>query len=388
MHIVLLSWLAVNELGVSSSELGWVQAAGLFPSVFLILLAGALADRYDPARVLFTAQMLLFCSYFILGVLLFAGQLNLSLLVIYALSVGVGNALSQPVREKLISNIKLHTVQKRISLLSITQFSMQSVGIAMAALSDTIGLVFVVAIQASLALVSAVTTITLSKAKDEKKVAFVNTFFDVREGFGLIKTSVPLKQLLVLIAFNGYMHMGVFLVLLPILAAHNYGFTAAQFGSLQLVFVVGMISAHLGLLKQSTLEYPGQGALFSLLYTALIGFALMKHPTTWGFYALIYCWGLVAGNSAGRCRLVLQALAPKGMKGRAISIYQAVLFGAAPIGALVTGYVIKYMSTDEILSFMSISSVSLFFFFLVSRSLWSVKQIDVPVERKEIDGDE
>ncbi len=202
----------------------------------------------------------------------------------------------------------------------------------------------------------------------------LTTFESVRQGVRLVINRSPLKQLMFLIAFNGYMHMGVYLVTVPYVATQVYGFSSTQFGLLQLMFVLGMIAAHIGLYVKKTIPYPGQGALFTLLYTAVIGFALSKQPTVTGFYGLIFCWGLVAGNSAGRCRLVLQALSEAELKGRLISIYQFMLFGCAPLGAILTGYLVTFMETEWIFTFMSVSSVALFIGFILSKSLWAVQQ--------------
>ncbi len=377
IHVVLLAWLSVSQLNLSAASLGWVQAAGLVPNLFFMLIAGAWADRKNPAMLLASAFALHAICFFILAILIHSQLLTFPLLVSYAVLVGIGNAFCQPVREKLMTEIERHSMQKRVSLVSITQFSLQSLGIVFASSSDTIGVFHVVLIQGVVATLAVIVTLTLVQKNHQATKPTTNIVRDIKRGLKLVQSSQPLKQLMVLIAFNGYMHMGVFIVLLPIIATKVYSFNSAQYGSLQLVFVLGMITAHFSLLRQKIIEYPGQGALFSLLYTAVIGFALSKFPTVFGLYALIFCWGLVAGNSSGRSRLVLQALVDRDMKGRAISIYQLMLFGAAPFGALVTGYILHYLEIQDILEFMSLSSIGLFALFLLSRSLWSVKQESV-----------
>lgn len=376
IHIVMSAWIAVSVLNLSSLSIGWVQAAGLIPNIFLMLLAGAWADRRDPAKVLALALSLHSVCFFSLAVLIKTDALSLHGLLLYSLFVGVGNAFCQPAREKLVSEIDRHSIQARVSLLSITQFSLQSAGIVLAGLADSIGIFEIVLLQGVASLVSLGVALTLcNKTNIPQEDCTSSSILDeIKAAVQLVRSNLALKQLMLLIAFNGYMHMGVFIVLLPIMATKIYHFSSVQYGSLQLLFVVGMITAHFSLLKKDTIEFPGHGALFCLLYTAVIGFALSKFPTEFGFYALVFCWGLVAGNSAGRCRLVLQALVEKDMKGRAISMYQMCLFGAAPFGALVTGVVIDYLSIQEILDFMSVSSIALFAVFLFSRSLWSVKQ--------------
>ncbi len=365
----------MQELHLSSWQWGFVQGAALLPNLILMLVAGAWADRYDPAKVLAFAQSVLSCAYLGLMLALEAQLGQFSLLLVYAAVVGAGHAFIQPVREKLISELPSTSLQQRVSLLSITQFAMQGLGIGVAALSEVVGISFVMAVQAAISFLSALVFWSLTRTRAVEKEDRQSTLEDIRDALNTVFSSPGLKQLMALIAFNGYMHMGVFLVLIPVVATRVYEQSASEYAGLQALFVLGMVISHIFLLRQKTVEFPGQGALFSLLYTALVGFGMAKGPTPFGFYSLVFIWGLVAGNSAGRCRLVAQSLVEPALRGRIMSVYQLLLFGAAPIGALVTGFVLNVLSVNVIFMVMSVSSIGLFCVFLFSRTLWSVKQI-------------
>lgn len=376
----------MQELQLSSLEWGMVQGAALLPNLLLMLIAGAWADRFDPAKILAAAQGLLTLSYVGLLLVMQSGHGNFVILMIYAAAVGAGNAFLQPVREKFVADMPSIPLQKRVSLLSITQFVLQSVGIGVAALSDSIGVSFVIVIQAAVSGFSALVFFSLVSSRRSVEVKRGSTFSDI---VGFIKTvskSPGLRQLMALIAFNGYMHMGVFLVLIPVVATRVYHHSAAEYAGLQALFVLGMVVSHTFLLRQKTVEFPGQGALFSLLYTAMVGFGLAKGPTPVGFYMLVFVWGLVAGNSAGRCRLVAQSLAGPEMRGRVMSVYQLMLFGAAPIGAMVTGVLVDMISVKTIFMVMSVSSICLFVVFMMTRTLWSVRQVSETMpENSDVD---
>lgn len=372
IHIVLLAWLAVGVLHLSPVNMGVIQAVSLLPNLVFMLVAGALADRFDPAKVIANALALHVCAYFALAFLLFTDQLNFFYLAAYGAAVGTGNAFVQPVREKLLSSIETQPLQKRLSMASIVQFSFQSAGIVFASSAEWIGYAVIASVQGVIAATSLLTVLTIKK-ESVLKAHGISIKTDMVAGLNHVLRSQPLSQLMVLIGFNGYMHLGVYLVVLPLMAKTVYGFGAAEYGSLQLTFVLGMIAAHLNIVRQENIQMPGQGALFSLLYTAVIGFALAKIPTVPGFYFMIFCWGFVAGNSAGRCRLVLQPLVEEAVKGRVMSIYQFVLFGFAPLGALATGFFVKYLSIQQIFYFMSLSSVGIFLLFFVFGKLWQVE---------------
>lgn len=373
IHLVAMAWLALTVLDLNSLHWGVVQAAALLPNLLFMLYAGALADRVEPARIMAFAQGALTLGYGALALLIFLDALSLPFLLLYAVTVGASNAFLQPAREKLVALVESNTLQQRISMLSITQFSFQGAGMLAVAISHFIAIQWVISVQCILSLIASVMFWGLIQSGGSKVGPPKKPLVEMLAAIQFVSKSKTLVQLMALVAFNGYMHMGVFLVLVPIIATQTYQHSSAEYASLQLLFLLGMITAHVALYRQKTVEFPGQGALFSLLYTALVGFGLSKGPTPFGFYALIFFWGVVAGNSAGRCRLVLQTMVEPEFKGRAMAVYQLCLFGVAPVGAMVTGFVMNFMKVQDIFLFMSGSSVVLFLLFMMTRSIWSVK---------------
>lgn len=373
VHLVAMAWLALTMLHLSSLKWGFIQAAALLPNLLFMLYAGALADRVDPARILAFAQGALSISYGALACALFVDALSFPFLIAYALVVGASNAFLQPAREKLIALVQSNTLQQRISMLSIAQFSFQGLGMLVVAISHFIAIQWVIAVQCVLSIVASIMFLGLVDRVEVERGQIKKPLDEMMAAIRFVAESKTLRQLMALVAFNGYMHMGVFVVLVPIIATKTYQHSSAEYASLQLLFLLGMITAHVALYRQKMVEFPGQGALFSLLYTAMVGFGLSKGPTPLGFYALIFFWGVVAGNSAGRCRLVLQTMVEPEFKGRAMAVYQLCLFGVAPIGAMATGLVMNFMSIAEIFLFMSVSSVVLFMIFMMTRSIWSVR---------------
>ena len=381
IHLVLLSWIAVGVLNVSGAELGWIQGAALLPNLFFLLIAGVWCDRFKSERVMALALVLNGCAYLMLALIIYLQWLSYEYLIVYGVLVGIGNAFIQPSREKLLSTMNTYHVQKRISIASILQFSLQSLGILFASSSDILGFELIVFAQGICSFISALLVYPFypfssenrsqtNEFKRDKKSLMVELLIGIKK----VRASKGLQQLMILIGFNGYMHLGVYVVVMPLLAKNSYGFSAAEYGGLQLTFLLGMVAAHFQLIYKDTIEYPGQGALFSLLYTAIIGYALMKQPTLYGLFFIVFSWGYVAGNSAGRCRLVAQALTSDSLKGRIMSIYQFVLFGFASLGALVTGFFVSLLKLEQLFYVMSISSIAMFVFFIFTRSLWNVKQ--------------
>lgn len=374
VHLVLLSWLSVGVLDLPASLVGWVQAAALIPSLFSIALAGVLADKYNPARLMVCVQVVLAITFTLFALLLYSNNLSFVFLLVYGAVVGACNGLVQPVREKLLMQLDAIVLQRRISSASAVQFTCQGAGVLLVTLSVYFDVALLLLLQASLTIAAAIFYMQLSVGGGETTHQPVDSIW--QQPLILLRQNSGLRQLLCLAAFNGYMHLGVFVVVLPILARDVYSLDSQAYAFLQFTFVIGMIVANIRLLRMETIRYPGQGALFSLLYTAVVGFALSRQPTLVGLYLLVAVWGWVAGNSAGLSRIVLQSLVAFEMKGRVMALYQFILFGMAPLGALVAGYALHWLSLATVFIVMSVSSAVLFVVYLFSKTLWSVEQAD------------
>ncbi|WGO96789.1 MFS transporter [Saccharophagus degradans] len=373
IHLVLLSWLSVGVLHLSSAYVGWVQAAALIPSLFSIVLAGVLADRHNPAVLMVAVQLTLAITFTVFALLLHADKLTFAFLLVYGALVGSCNGLVQPVREKLLMQLDTVVLQRKISSASAVQFSCQGAGVLLVTLSVYFDMALLLGLQALLSVVAAIFYSSLARAKAKPRPPENSVW---REPLILLRQNVGLRQLLCLAAFNGYMHLGVFVVVLPILARDVYALNSQAYAFLQFTFVVGMILANIRLLYTEKIRFPGQGALFSLLYTGVVGVALSRQPTLVGLYLLVGVWGWVAGNSAGLSRIVLQSLVAFSMKGRVMALYQFILFGMAPLGALAAGYALHWFSLPTVFIVMSVSSALLFVLFLFSKTLWAVEQAE------------
>ena len=73
IQIILLPWLVVDQLSLSSIWVGWVQAAVLIPNLLLLLLGGVSADRGNGTRLLVPLLLINMCVHGVLAYLLFSG---------------------------------------------------------------------------------------------------------------------------------------------------------------------------------------------------------------------------------------------------------------------------------------------------------------------------
>ena len=376
VQLVLVAWLAAGVLQLPASQVGWVQAALLSPALLLMLVSGALVDRYSPSRILVLANTGLLFAHGLAIVVLLNDWLNLATLAFYALCLGIANTFVQTAREKLVAQMAEGYLQRVISIALVCQFAAQGVGVALASLTDIVGPTIFVSLQALICAVALLVYRTLvqpaAPLSNPPRVHHA-----IGDGIRQAWQQVPVRHILLIVGFNGFMHLGVFIVILPLIARDVMGFGSVEYGMLQLAFIVGNVLTHFIILKRAQVRYPGQGVLFSLLYAGVIGLALSAQPTVAGLFVLVFLWGCVAGNSTNLSRVVVQTLVAATHRGRVMALYQLALLGMAPLGALFAGYVVQHTTVWLVFQVVGISSIALFFLSLLSRGLWGMRAEDI-----------
>lgn len=374
VQLVLVAWLAAGVLQLPAQQIGWVQAAALLPNLLLLLMAGALVDRSHPSRVLLLANLGLAGTHLTGALLLYLGHLNLMFLLVYAMVLAVGNTFVQTAREKVVAQLAGQRLQKTISIAGFCQFGAQGVGIALASMTDWVGPELLLLVQAGACLLALFGYRALRNdyAAGTDGATYAS-WEAIHSGLRRAWQLRPVRYMVLVVGFNGFMHLGVFIVILPLIARDVMGFSSFEYGMLQLTFIAGTVLLHAVMMHRPPVQYPGQGVMFSVLYAGLISFALSAQPTVFGLFSLVFLWGCVAGNSANLSRVVVQSSVEPTHRGRVMAVYQLALFGLAPLGALFAGYMAQHTNLWLVFKVVGWSSVGLFALSLFSRALWAIK---------------
>ncbi|GAA5523757.1 hypothetical protein Maes01_00306 [Microbulbifer aestuariivivens] len=352
LQVILLPWIAVAVADLPALQLGWVQASVLLPNLVFLLFGGVLADRRDSARVAGLACLGLAACHGAL-LLYFSYRLpDLYVLLLYGVCLGVCTAFLQPARDSLVhrsvqrsegsDGSAVHSgVQHTVTWMMLAQYGGQAVGMLFASRFDQWGVETLLSIQVSALLMASALLFSLRLRSHDSRHRSRLPPGLIREGFTQAWQRPALRELIALVAFNGFVHIGVFLVVLPLLA-EDYGRGASYYATLQLAFIAGTVAASVLMLRRGQGREPGRGILMCMLYSAALLVAISLGPTPLGLLLLCGLWGVVAAASAALGRSVVQILAPEEYRSRIISIYQLALFGSAALGALTAGVVSEY----------------------------------------------
>jgi hypothetical protein len=383
IQIVVVPWLATEYLALSPFFIALVQSAVLIPNIALLVFGGVSLDKGE----LFNKfqGLLLASSVIHLLFLLLLTQQGLSLLwvLLYAFLLGAINAFVQPYKEYLAGLLATSDLQAHIAKNRICLYLGQGIGIGLASQLYPSFLILLPMIQV-FALFLVFMCLVLIKRQKGRGVVTIDinqnkekfSYSLLTSGFKFCWGSKTLRSLLTITAINGFFHMGVFIVALPILVKTIYGGDVELFSFLQGLFTAGMFLSALIIIYRKKLDGPGRRMIFSILYSGLILLGLSAGPTVTGLLFLVFLWGVVVGISATLGRSILQSSTDPEYMGRVISIYQLTLFGFAPLGALCAGIAISSLEVLMVLKLSAIMSFIAFAGTFFIRSLWDVEATD------------
>ncbi len=104
VYVVAIAW-QVYELSNRPSALAFVGVAWSLPQVLLMLLSGALADRFDRRKLMIAGDVIRCAAIAIIGALSITGRLTVPLVVGLVVVYGIGQAIFQPSFSAIVPTI-------------------------------------------------------------------------------------------------------------------------------------------------------------------------------------------------------------------------------------------------------------------------------------------
>lgn len=335
------AWLALDLSG-SGFAVGAVTFAAMGPWV-LAPIGGTLADRFDRARMLQLARMLLLGLALGLAALEFSGATTVWHLIVFAAAAGVARAFEIPAEQSLLPNtIDPESILNAITLNSMVRFGSRLIGpLAGAPLLVGGGMAWLFVLAAGLYALSIVTLFRIrvrsrGGLQDRAGGALAGMRSNLREGLVYIGRNRMVLLVITLAALHCMLTMS-FDALLTIFAQEELGGDAGTFGALLMGVGGGALAGTLALSFVSS--GPLRGALFfaagllSSLAMIMLGFA-----TT--LPLAIVATVLAGGSQAVFMALsstFIQSVVPDALRGRVLSLYTLFAAGIMSVMIFVNG---------------------------------------------------
>ncbi|MGS2724028.1 MFS transporter [Porticoccus sp. GXU_MW_L64] len=367
LQIVLYPWLVVGVLHESAERVGFAQMVAMLPALLFVLLGGALSENRHQARLLLRLYLLYLIPYGLLLWLALSGQLDYGLVVLFGFCYGAITAFVQPARESLLPKVANEQLDRAVARMGLVQFACQSVGMFSAGWLDSVGLAALIVVQMVLVVATGLLLRRSLLMEAPPLAPATRSRHAIGEGLKLAWQTIHLRHLLVAVFATGFLGLGVYLVVLPLLARELYGGGAAFFAGLQLTFTVGVVVANVLVIRGvGSRWHGGRFMVVSLLIRGGLLALLALQLPAWGLFLTIFFWGVLSGWSMVLGRTMVHDLSPKTHASRMVSVYQLSLFGAAPIGAWSCGQLVGSVGL--------LPAVALFGGMTLLAGLWMVKR--------------
>ena len=341
MQVTAQDWLVLKLSHNSPSALGFVTALQFLPVLFLTLVGGKLADRFDKRRILLITAATYALLATLMGVLVVSGVIQLWMVFCFAAAWGTVGAIDTPARQSFVSEMVGRDLLPNALSLNAAVFNGARIfgpaigGLTIAFFGTGTAFVlnaftFIGPLVALSRMVPAELHRNLAARAKAGEARIVDALRYVRQRRDL---AIPMILILVagLFAFN-------FTVTLPVLAKNVFHRGAGEFGLLSTCLAIGALGG------------------------ALAGSARSKRPSTWTVTAAAIGFGAletVLGLSPSFV-LTLLLLIPTGfamiffaqaanqrvqmgteaaIRGRVMALYVLVFMGTTPVGAPVVGWV-------------------------------------------------
>lgn len=364
MQSVAQGWV-VYQLTGSELALGTIPFIGSFPTLFLMLPAGVIADRVPKKRVLLATQTAMMLLAFTLALLAATGVLRAWHIVVLAVGTGIANSFDAPARQALA----VEMVDDRRDLMNAiamnsTMFNIARIvgpalgGITLAA----IGVAWCFALNgvSFLAVLLALLAMRLPNMPKAPRSQPVLT--QMVEGLRYVWQNIHVRTIIAVVGVSS-LTIGSYGVLFPAFAADVFHTDATGLGWLNACMGVGALGGaltvatlgnyrHKGrILTIGNLSFPVSVLLFAFsgsLAPALLGHGWLPSSlmtilevTFPPFFIMSLLmligagWGMMVQNAMANT--LVQTIIPDELRGRVMAAYALVFFASSPFGALLMG---------------------------------------------------
>jgi MFS family permease len=357
-NVVLIAY--ATRIG-GPSYAGIVGFAQLGPLLFVSLIGGSLADRFDRRKLLMIASLQQAAFAFALAWVARDPNPSQVLLVLLVFAIGMGQAIAGPTFSSVLpSLVEKKDLPGAVSLTSANMNLSRMIGAVLGAfVYAQYGVVWVFVANALtyFIIIGGVATVDIPRA--EHKAGDPTGWRRVVSGFGIARRDPIILRVLVTLTAFSFCCL-VFVVQMPEAAA-NFGLDSksAAYGWLYATFAAG---AFTGAISVGSV-FVGRD-LGRLVRIGLIGFsACLTAYSLWRTPAPAYPTAFLVGFfyflTITSLSTILQGRLDNNNRGRVMAIWIMAFGGTVPIGALVAGPLIERFGMTDVMLFGALAALAL-----------------------------
>lgn len=346
MMFIAQDWLVLSLSDNSATALGIVTALQFIPAALLTLAGGKLADRYDKRFILLVANSFWTVLALTFSLLVLIGTVQLWHIYVFALFLGIAQAIETPVRQSFVSELVGSPLLPNALSLSAATFNTARIvgpalaGVAIAAFGT--GPVFLIAAVSS---ISPLLGLARMRPGDlyRKELPPLDERADasILDGLKYVWQRPDLRLPVLLIGVIGMAGFN-FQLTLAALAKTVFDTGAAAFGLFTTALAVGALGGALaGTFRR------GRPSVYLMLVAAIVFSAaellVGLAPSFWLVILLLVPTGFFMVFFAQSANQRVQLGTEAAYRGRVMALYVLVFLGTTPVSAPVIGWVAEHL---------------------------------------------
>lgn len=340
---ILVPYILTVILLETAENIGIALSIFMLPSLFFMLFAGALADKFNKKTMLIILQIANIIPILALYLIIKFQTLNFFNFVIFMFISGTFMAFVQPTLDATLNQITQLKLKSAISLSVSLMYVMTLAGFLVASFTDIINVENILLLMIVILLIGIYFTTKIKyeqTAPTNAKRPIVN---DIILGFKHLKQSKHMLATVVLMALAGPILGGPYAVLVPIILRDFYQATAFDFSITFATFMLGGALSSAFLLRFDTGLKQGQLLILGYITGGVAMLIWYFEPPYWLFLTSQIVWGMGGAMCICSSRSIIQTFADKHFRARILSIMYLGDEGGSPIGSLLIGYTIALL---------------------------------------------
>ncbi|GAC1596934.1 MAG: MFS transporter [Candidatus Velthaea sp.] len=377
--IVAQGWLVI-KLTNSPLWLGLVAGASQAPALFVSLLGGVLADRFDRRAVILWCEGAIGAIAAVTALTIAAGHITVLLIAVLAFAAGAMMALEHPVDRAFIYDlIDGDDVEQSVALSSVEFSIARTAGPALGGIAiATVGIAAGYALQAVCVVPIVVFAVLALKrgfgthgarAKSKSKAASDGTPASLGDAVAYFRKE---RTIVLFCILTAAFTIGIspYVALLADIARNTLHLDERGYGALQAAAGVGALAGALSLSLSNETEHKGRviaGTVFAG-GTLLAIFTTLRQP--WLAGAALFAMGAVDSLMYALANTYIQERTEERFRGRANAIFTVAFLGGIPVGNVVLGALASRIGAEWTLfgSALAVAACAVAFWFVAAEA--------------------
>ncbi len=368
-----LGWLVLDGLGGDERDQGLVVFALGIPSLFLVLQAGAWADRVERRRLLIGSQLGSLVVMAALSLAIQLDRIDMPMAMVLALLAGAAGAVGQPVRQALVP--ALVDRDRLFNAIGVTALAMTASMILGPLLVQLVGdrwgfaagFWFLTALLAVGCLALVPLRVPAHASVDAGSTSL---WSGTMEAVRFVVADQRLNRLFLLLTVAGLTVNPAVMVSLQAYVKEELDRDAADAALPFALMGLGIAISSIVIMRLGDLPRKGMWFQRAMLVGSTMTFLMGQTDAYWQLLPLTFVMGLAGGAYINMNQGLIQGNTPEPLMGRVMGLYTLASAGLLPLGALFAGMIASVIGIGTMISLAAaVSFVVVLTVYLTGREL-------------------